>query len=66
MKYCCELMEEAMTWGLIHYCAGREARRGYFLGEHDYYSKGLAPKFHEPFVFMDYCPFCGATLEEKK
>ena len=63
MKHCCEGLESAVIWGLIK--RQKSPRFDYwFLGKYDKSFKN--PNFDEPFMDLDYCPFCGSKFDYKE
>jgi len=63
MKYCCDIFEDAVIWGLIKRQKCPEGNN-WFLGEYD--ESHVNPKFDEPFIELTYCPFCSKEIGVNK
>lgn len=62
---CCEGMEDANRYGLIHYAEHKPPICGYFVGRFTYHKKKGLPDYREPYIYLEYCPFCGKKLKEE-
>ena len=67
-KYCCEELEDANNWGLIHE-SGHKYVSGFFVGTAKFISVQndieLSPTINEPFMILSFCPFCGEKFKVK-